>query len=73
MIVVLPCMPLVLTLTLALPFLFKRLPRPNFPIAFRDDEEINTLKTLFRLPRVLLDLYKCILSGAIKFVSVRSF
>ena len=34
---------------------------------------LNSLKTLFRLPRVLLDIYKCIiLSGAIKFVSVRS-
>ena len=33
---------------------------------------LNSLKTRFRLPRVLLDIYKCILSGAIKFVSVRS-
>ena len=32
----------------------------------------NTLKTLFRLSRVLLDLQKCILSGATKFLSVRS-
>ena len=32
----------------------------------------NALKTLFRLSRLLLDLEKCILSGAIKFVSVRS-
>ena len=34
----------------------------------------NTLMTLFRLPRVLsiLDVYECILSIAIKFVSVRS-
>ena len=33
---------------------------------------LNALKTLFSVPRVLLDLQKCILSGAIKFVSVRS-
>ena len=33
---------------------------------------LHTLKILFRLSRVLLDLQKCILSGAIKFVSVRS-
>ena len=33
---------------------------------------INTLKTLFRLFRVLIDLQKYILSGAIKFVSVQS-
>ena len=33
---------------------------------------LNTLRTLFRLSRVLLDLYKSILSGAIKFVSVQS-
>ena len=33
---------------------------------------LNTLKTLLRLSRVLLDLWKCILSGAKKFVSVRS-
>ena len=33
---------------------------------------LNTLKTLFILSRVLLDLQKCILLGAIKFVSVRS-
>ena len=32
----------------------------------------HSLKTLFRLSRVFLDLQKCILSGAIKFVSVRS-
>ena len=32
----------------------------------------SALKTLFRLSRVLLDLLKCILSGVIKFVSVRS-
>ena len=32
----------------------------------------NTFKTLFRLSRVLLRLQKCILSGAVKFVSVRS-
>ena len=30
------------------------------------------IETPFRLPRVLLDLYKCILSGPIKFISVRS-
>ena len=33
---------------------------------------LNTLKTLFRLSRVLLDLQKSILSGSVKFVSVRS-
>ena len=33
---------------------------------------LNTSKTLFRLSRVLLDLQRCILSGAIKLVSVRS-
>ena len=33
---------------------------------------LNTLKTLFRLSRVFLDIWKCIISGAIKFVSVRS-
>ena len=33
---------------------------------------LPTLKTLSRLSRVLLDLWKCILSGAKKFVSVRS-
>ena len=33
---------------------------------------LNTLKTLLRLSRVLLDLWKCILSGAKKIVSVRS-
>ena len=32
----------------------------------------HSLKTLFTLSRVFLDLQKCILSGAIKFVSVRS-
>ena len=32
----------------------------------------NTLKTLLRLSRVLLDLQKCILSGTIKIVSLRS-
>ena len=33
----------------------------------------NTLKTLFRLSRALLDLKKCILTGAIKLISVRSW
>ena len=33
---------------------------------------LNTSKTLFRLSRVLLDLQRCILSGAIKLVSVQS-
>ena len=33
----------------------------------------NALKTHFRLSRVLLDLYRCILSGDLKFVSVRLF
>ena len=32
---------------------------------------LNTLKTLFRLSRVLLDLSKCIINGAIKFVSAQ--
>ena len=31
---------------------------------------LNTLKTLFKLSRILLDLKKCILSGTIKFLSV---
>ena len=34
--------------------------------ARNDDFRLNVLKTLFRLPRVLLDLNKCILSGALK-------
>ena len=33
---------------------------------------VKTLKALFMLSRVPLDLLKCILSGAINFVSVRS-
>ena len=33
----------------------------------------NTLTTLFRLSRALLDLKKCILTGAIKLISVRSW
>ena len=33
---------------------------------------LNALKTRFRLSKVLLDLYKCIVSGAKKFISVRS-
>ena len=33
---------------------------------------LNTMKTLFRLPRVLLDRYKCILIGTVKFGTVRS-
>ena len=33
---------------------------------------LNSLKTLFSLSRVLLDIQKCILSGTIKFISVRS-
>ena len=32
---------------------------------------LSILKPLFRLSRVLLDLKKCILSGALKFVSLR--
>ena len=43
-----------------------------FTEASNDGFPLNTFKTLFRLSRVLLDLQKCILSGAIKFVSVRS-
>ena len=38
----------------------------------KDGFLLTTLKTLFRLLRVLLDLYKCILNGAIKFVAVWS-
>ena len=34
---------------------------------------LTTLKPLFRLSRALLDIQKCILSSAIKFVSVRSY
>ena len=37
-----------------------------------DDFLLNTLITLFSLSTILLDFQKCILSGAIKFVSVRS-
>ena len=37
-----------------------------------DDFLLNILKAFLRLSRVLLDLEKCILSGAKKFVSVRS-
>ena len=37
-----------------------------------DDFLLNTLKTLFRLSRVVLDLKKYILSGGIKLDSVRS-
>ena len=44
-------------------------PRTGAP---NDGFLLNTLKTLFRLSSVLLDLYKSILSGAVKFVSVRS-
>ena len=32
----------------------------------------NTLKILFRLSRIRLDIKKCILSGAVKFLCVRS-
>ena len=38
----------------------------------KDGFLLNTLKTLFRLSRVLLDLQKSFLSGSVKFVSVRS-
>ena len=38
----------------------------------KDGFLLNALKTLFMLSRVLFDLQKCILSGARKFVSVRS-
>ena len=40
--------------------------------AANDDFLLNTLKAVFTLSRVLLHLKKSILSGAIKFVSVRS-
>ena len=40
--------------------------------ATKDGFLLNTLKTLFRLSIVLLELQKCMLNGAIKFVSVRS-
>ena len=38
----------------------------------RGTNTLNTLKSLLRLFRVLLDLQKCILSGAINVLSVRS-
>ena len=44
----------------------------NVPGAPNNAFLLNTLKTLFRLSRVPLDLYKYILSGAIKLVPVRS-
>ena len=37
--------------------------------ALNDDFLLNALKTLFRLSRVLLDLQKCFVRGATKFVS----
>ena len=43
------------------------LPKGQAGIQF-DGFILNTLKTLFRLSRVLVDLYRCILSGTIKFV-----
>ena len=33
---------------------------------------LNAFKSLFRLSRVLLNLKKCIINGAVNFVSVRS-
>ena len=42
------------------------------PGAPRDGFLLNALNTLFRLSRVLLDLLKYILIGAIKLISVRS-
>ena len=51
----------------------------EFPLNCQDNVQghqrrflLNALKSLFRLSRVLLDLYKCVLSSAIKFVSVPS-
>ena len=41
-------------------------------LAPNDNFFLNTLKTLFRLTRVLLDLQKCILRDAANFVPVRS-
>ena len=46
--------------------------RKHWTGAPNDSFLLNSLKTLFRLSRVLLDLLKCILSGAKKFISVRS-
>ena len=40
--------------------------------ALNDGFLSKTFKILFTLYRVLLDLWKCILNGALKFVSVRS-
>ena len=52
----------------------------NQPLIIRENPKTRgtqrrfppALKTLFRLSRVPLDLWKCILSSAIKFVSVLS-
>ena len=44
----------------------------HIPGAPKDGLLLNALKTLFRLSRVLLDLWKYILISAIKFISVRS-
>ena len=38
----------------------------HYTWAVNDDFRLNVLKTLFKLPRVFLDLNKCILSGALK-------
>jgi len=40
----------------------------NTSVAPNDTFFLNALKTLFRLFKVFLDLYKCILRGAAKFV-----
>ena len=48
-------------------------PPQSYKILSGHDFLLNTLITVFRLSTILLDFYKCILSGAIKFVSVRSF
>ena len=47
--------------------------RSNYTWTPNDGFLPNALKTLLRIFRVLLDLQKCILTGAIKFVSVRSY
>ena len=45
-------------------------PVPGYTQPQFNYSNLNTLKTLFGLSRVLLDLQKCILSSAIKLVSV---
>ena len=51
---------------------YKEMGSLEIPGAPNDGFLLNALQTFFTLSRVLSDLWKCILSGAIKFVSVRS-